>query len=446
MGGSVRSEGAVAGGCGQRTIFAVTWITYAGFYFCRKNLSIALPALHGAAGLGSVELANVVFGYSLLYALGQFGCGFLSDTFGPRRVVGAGLVVIVASNLLMGMHSAPLWLLTFAACNGIGQSTGWSGLVKIMASWFSARQRGIVMGWWGTNYVLGGFLATAFATWAVSERHLFPSLGWRRGFFFPATVLAVIAAVFFLLVRDTPEDEPAKGKMGARPAHHDRSTGRDLVRLLGSRSIWIIGTCYFFLEMCRYALMFWLPYYMVNRLRYSLATSGYLSSLYELVGVAGALLAGYISDHFMQSRRAPISVMMLCGFSVVMLAQMVTAGRGVVATGVAVSLAGMLTYGPDTLLSGAGAQDIGEAKSAATASGLIDGIGHLGSLISPYLVVYVSGHYGWDRLFLVFAVAGFVAAAVLIPLWNVRPSDHDGIRKLPAGEQSKACTESYEGP
>ena len=444
MGRPVRSETAVLGRRGQCTIFAVTWITYAGFYFCRKNLSIVLPALHGAPGLDSLELANIVFGYSLLYALGQFGCGFLSDSFGPRRVVGAGLVLIVASNLLMGVHSAPLWLLVFAIVNGIGQSTGWSGLVKIMASWFSARQRGVVMGWWGTNYVLGGFLATAFATWAVSQHFLFPSLGWRRGFLFPALLLAAITAAFFLCVRDAPEDEPANREMVARPAHRDRSTWRDLVMLLRSRSIWIIGTSYFFLEMCRYALMFWLPYYMVNQLRYSLAVSGYLSSLYELVGVAGALLAGYISDHLMQSRRAPISAIMLCGFSVVILAQM-AAGRSVVATAVAVSLAGMLSYGPDTLLSGAGAQDIGQAKSAATASGLIDGIGHLGSLISPYLVVYVSGRYGWDRLFVVFAAAGLVAAAVLIPLWNVRPSDHAQTRELPVSGQNKECIESYEG-
>ena len=64
------------------------------------------------------------------------------------------------------------------------------------------------------------------------------------------------------------------------------------------------------------------------------------------------------------------------------------------------------------------------AKAAATASGLIDGIGHLGSLISPYLVIFVSEHYGWDRLFLIFAAAGFAAAGMLIPLWNLKPSDH----------------------
>jgi sugar phosphate permease len=30
----------------RRQVFVITWITYAGFYFCRKNLGIVLPMLH----------------------------------------------------------------------------------------------------------------------------------------------------------------------------------------------------------------------------------------------------------------------------------------------------------------------------------------------------------------------------------------------------------------
>jgi sugar phosphate permease len=411
---------------GRQRIFVVTWITYAGFYFCRKNLSIVLPLLHGVSNIGSIDLANIVFGYSLLYAVGQFGCGLLSDYFGPKRIVGAGLVLVVASNLVMGLHAAPLWLLTFACLNGVGQSTGWSGLVKMMASWFSSRQRGIVMAWWGTNYVLGGFFATAFATWAVAQHLLAPQLGWRRGFLFPALILLAITAAFFLFSKDTPEKTTGTHLLVAgapAPVHKDLSNWSDFNALLRTRSVWMTGGSYFFLELCRYALMFWLPFYMVNRLQYSLKASGYVSSLYELAGIVGALLAGYISDRFMQSRRAPISSIMLFGLGFVVLMQLALARHGIVGTAVAVSLAGMLSYGPDTLLSGAAAQDIGEVKAAATASGLIDGIGHLGSLFSPYLVVYVSGHFGWDRLFLVLAAAVFVAATLLIPIWNLKPED-----------------------
>ena len=412
----------------RRQVFAITWITYAGFYLCRKNLGIVLPMLHGISGLRSSELANIVFGYSLMYAVGQFGFGFLSDRIGAKRVVAGGMLLVVASNLFMGVHASLLWLLVFGCLNGVGQSTGWSGLVKMMASWFSSDIRGIVMAWWGTNYVLGGFLATSFATWAVTEPVLLPKMGWRLGFLLPALILLGITILFSFGVSGTPEEKgfTSEAPSGQPAALRDRSNWSDLLALLKKPSLWTISIAYFFLELCRYALMFWLPFYMVERLKYGFQAAGYLSSLYELIGIAGALMAGYISDRFMQSRRAPISAMMLFGLGCVMLIQPSLAAYGLVGTGIAISLSGVLSYGPDTLLSGAAAQDIGDVRATGTASGLVDGIGHLGALFSPYVVVYVSGHYGWDCLFQVLAGASFLAAAVLLPSWNRKPEEGYG--------------------
>jgi sugar phosphate permease len=409
---------------GQRRIFWVTWLAYAGYYLCRKNLSVVLPLLNHALRLSSIGLANLVFGYSLLYAIGQFACGPLSDRIGAKRVVGAGLILTAASNLLMGVHGTLLWLLVFACLNGAAQSTGWSGLVKIMAVWFPDDNRGIVMGWWSTNYVLGGFLATAFATWAVVQTWLLPQLGWRRGFLFPALLLLGIALLFLTAAREAPEPtHPAAGTAGGSASVDSvRSNWRALAGLLRKPSLWMVGISYFFLEMCRYALMFWLPLYMVNRLRYSLQASGCLSSLYELVGIAGAVFAGYASDRFTQSRRAPVSAIMLCGFAIMLLLEPELTHFGLAGTAVAISLAGVFSFGPDTLLSGAGAQDIGEARAAATASGLVDGIGHLGAIFSPYVVVVVSRRYGWNHLFFTISGTAFLAAAVLIPIWRLRPS------------------------
>jgi sugar phosphate permease len=403
-------------------IFAITWLTYAGYYFCRKNLSLVLPVLHGKLLLSEIQLANIVFGYSLCYALGQFGFGFLSDGVGAKRVVGGGLLLVVASNLLLGVHSALFWLLFFACCNGIGQATGWSGLVKTMASWFGPEQRGVAMAWWGTNYVLGGFLATIFATWALGEHALLVPLGWRRGFIFPAMLLMVITAIYLLGVPNTSQEELSGESFPGARGHDDRASKAELIALLREPSLWIIGVSYFFLELCRYALMFWLPLYMIEHLRYSTQTAGFTTSLYELVGVAGAVIAGYISDRFMQARRAPVCVIMLWGLAFVMFMQPVLAHYGLVGVAFAVAAAGVFSYGPDTLLSGAGAQDVGGPRGAATASGLIDGIGHLGALFSPYLVVLVSARYGWDRLFWVFAASAFIAGLVLTPIWNLKPS------------------------
>jgi sugar phosphate permease len=424
----------------RRTTFGITWITYAGFYFCRKNLSIALPLLGGASGLRSLQLAHIVFGYSLLYAVGQFVFGFLSDRIGPKRVVGSGLLIIVLSNLAMGLHGSLLWMMIFACLNGAAQATGWSGLVKIMASWFGPENRGVVMAWWGTNYVLGGFLATAFATWCVSGHAPFVALGGARGFIYPAIILLLVVPIFFALVSNEPEEHGAAGLHAARRGQDAEDTSwRDLKLLMMKPTLWTFGVVYFFLELCRYALMFWLPYYMVRQLHYDLPAAGYLSSLYELVGVGGALTAGYVSDRFTQSRRAPVSATMLILLAVVLLFQPLFTHSGLVGMGVAISLAGFLSYGPDTLLSGAAAQDVGEARVAATASGLIDGVGHLGALASPYLVVLTSSRYGWNRLFLIFAATALLAGLLLLPLWNLSPA-----HKLKDGYSGEAFPELAE--
>jgi sugar phosphate permease len=406
----------------QRQVFLVTWITYAGFYFCRKNLSVVLPMLSGNSGLNRLELANIVFGYTLLYVVGQFCCGFLSDRVGARRVVGAGLLLVVGCNLLMGAHVSFLWLLVLGCLNGLGQSTGWSGLVKTMAMWFNRANRGVVMAWWGTNYVLGGFVATAFATWAVTQHQFLSQLGWRRGFILPALVLLGITAIFLSSIRDkVPEGAiPSDRTIDLQNSPDERRRRSDAVELLRKPSLWMVSISYFFLELCRYALMFWLPLYMVDHLRYTLRLSGYMSSLYELVGIAGALIAGYVSDRLLQSRRAPVSAVMLFGLGFILLCQPVFSRYGPPGIAVLISLAGVFSYGPDTLLSGAWAQDIGASRTA-TATGLVEGIGHVGALFSPYVVVYVSGHSGWDSLFLVFAGAAFLAGIVLVPIWNRKP-------------------------
>lgn len=429
---------------GQRRIFWITWITYAGFYLCRKNLSVVLPLLNNVSGLRSIDLANIVFGYSVLYAIGQFGCGLLSDRIGAKRVVGAGLLLVAGSNILMGAHASLLWLLIFACLNGAGQSTGWSGLVKTMAIWFGSKNRGIVMAWWSTNYVLGGFLATAFATWAIVQPWLLPQLGWRRGFLLPALVLLAITGLFLLGVKEIPEsaDLPSDMQSDAIELRRARSNWSVLAGLLRKPSLWMLSISYFFLELCRYALMFWLPLYMVNRLKYSLQASGYLSSLYELIGIAGAVLAGYISDRFSQSRRAPVSAIMLAGFGIILLLEPTLSRFGLIGTAVSISLAGIFSFGPDTLLSGAGAQDIGEARVAATASGLVDGIGHLGAIFSPYVVVFVSERYGWDYLFFLLAGAAFLAGGVLMPIWNLKPSIHAALQLEEEALQHAACAAS----
>ncbi|MHB8519149.1 MAG: MFS transporter [Limisphaerales bacterium] len=409
-------------------IFAVTGLAYAGFYFCRQNFSVVMPLLKTDLGFSNEKLAWVIFGYNLLYMIGQFANGVLADRWGPRLVVGLGLIIAISANMAMGLVVS-LALFTVLGClNGYGQSTGWPGLIKNMAAWFRHQERGVVMAWWTTCYVLGGFAAKLFATKCVSSPTWFPGLGWRRGFWGPALVLTAVAAVYILFTRNKPADaglpvinedesEPPVGPPAA-PGAVSNHSWRLFRQVLSSPAVWTIGAMYFFLKLTRYSFLFWLPMYMTDQLHYSVKEAGYTSAAYELVGFFGTITAGYLSDKLFQARRFPVGSIMLFGLAVACFIHPRLAALGWVGNVIGISIIGFMTYGPDTLMTGAGAMDVGSQSGAATAAGVINGMGSCGQLFSSLLVARMADRLGWNSIFLLFVVCALAGAVLLATKWN----------------------------
>lgn len=410
-------------------IFALTWLAYAGFYLCRKNLSVTMPLMSQEQHYSKTQLANIIFGYSLLYASGQFIFGLMADKFGSRRVVTVGLLTAVLSNFLLGLSTSASMLMVFACLNGAGQSTGWPGLVKNMALWFRHSERGVVMAWWTTNYVVGGFVGTLFATYVVTASWLFPSLGWRRGFWIPAVVLFVIAIVFYALVRNRPAEAGLPeivendGKLAGSQSQsgHESAFGETMLtyfRMLGDWEVWVVAIGALFSKVTRYSFMFWLPLYLAEQLKYGPREAGNTSSLFELAGFGGALLGGYVSDKFMQSRRLPVAALMMWGLAIACWLHPTLAGYGRVGVALSICLIGIMNYGPDTLMQGAASQDVGAKWGVGTASGFVDGVSSIGQMLSAYLVAYIAAHYGWNNLFYVFVALAFIGGGVMATRWR----------------------------
>ena len=376
-----------------------------------------MPLLAEDLGYTKFDFATIIFVYSLFYAGGQFASAFLSDRFGARLIVGIGLMVSAAFNIAMGFAGTLMAFTLLSTLNGLGQSTGWPGLVKTMASWFRPRERGVVMGWWGTSFVLGSSFATIFATYWVTNETFLASAGWRRGFFFPAFALVAVAALFMVLVRNRPADVGLDSLEAEGERSRAAGTTTSLLRsTLAEPALWAIAAMYFFLKSMRYAFLFWLPFYLTEALRYPLAQAGYTSSLYELVGFTGAIFAGYVSDKLAGSRHFRVAALMLLALALVLFLHPIFSGQGPVAVAVWISLVGILTYGPDTLMSGAAAQDVGGGTAAA--AGFVNGVGSIGQMFSPLIVAYVVDAYGWDYVFLIFVGFALVGAGLLATQWG----------------------------
>ncbi len=150
-------------------IFIITWLAYAGFYLTRKSFAVAKVDLARpeVLGLGLGEMSWMDISYSAAYAAGQFVWGMCGDRFGTRRVIMFGMMASALAAFCMGASSLVIMLGILFCLQGVCQSTGWAPLTKNIGNFFSQKERGRMMGFWCTNYALGGVIASALAGYSI---------------------------------------------------------------------------------------------------------------------------------------------------------------------------------------------------------------------------------------------------------------------------------------
>ena len=102
-------------------IFAVTWLSYAGFYFCRKAFGIVKPVLVEDYGFSNMQLAWCWGTYLTTYMFGQFLSSKLGQRYTCRRMLLGGMALSLFMNILIGFstygasdnQSVFIWLVVF---------------------------------------------------------------------------------------------------------------------------------------------------------------------------------------------------------------------------------------------------------------------------------------------------------------------------------------------
>ncbi len=407
----------------QARAFALTWLSYASYYLTRKNLSVVKNRLNVDLGVSVGWLAGIDTAFLVLYALGQFAAGGLGDRFGARRVIAFGMLASAATAVAFGLGSTA-WLLAIAfGLNGIFQATGWPNNVKAMEPWFGRRRRGLVMGLWCTNFQIGGLAATALATFLLVR------YGWRAAFLAPAVWVAAVGAVVFFFLVERPEDRglpPAEnGERDAEsppPKSPDGAAeGSAFFSIVREPALWILGAAYFGLKLIRYSLLFWLPFFLKRSLGYEEGAAGYLSTAFEAGGVLGVIAVGWLADRYFSANPLRLATPIIFGLAGSFLLLRVAAPFGMAGVAGALAIIGFLLFGPDTLLSGAVAQNIGRDRATASAAGVINGVGSLGAASQGFVTASISQAWGWNALFLFFVAFAVVSATALLPLaWKRR--------------------------
>jgi len=355
-------------------VFTATWLSYFGYYFCRKPFFITKGTLEEELGFDPERLAMIGVAYLVAYTIGQFIAGWLGNRTGPRLILLLGMAVSVVTNAVFGFSNSWGAFAGFMVLNGLAQATGWSNNVGAMAPWFARRERGTVMGFWATNFQAGGVAANALAAFMLG------AYGFRWSFFAGSLVLMVVWVYVLFNVRNRPEDVGLEPLDDPDERAADADGGSDWTRAVVINVV-VLGLFYFNIKFIRYALWSWAPYLLQRHYGLAGAEAGFASTIFDVCGILGVVSLGLMSDRFFGGRRVRLSF----GFLIVMLLSCIAlyalGATSLVFFTICLGLIGFSLYGPDAILTSAGAIDVGSRRAATLAAGIINGMGSVGSVV-----------------------------------------------------------------
>jgi OPA family glycerol-3-phosphate transporter-like MFS transporter len=277
----------------------------------------------------------------------------------------------------------------------------------------------------GSTYQIGNAYSWALAGFVVG---LF---GWRWSFWIPAGIVIVSAIHWFIRGRNAPEEvglptieEEAKGTMGTTGVRKDHHVGftHTLRLVLLTPRIWAAALGLFCLNIVRYGFMSWAPTYMFEVQKATISTAAYKAIAIPIAGSLGAFFAGWVSDRFFGSRRAPVATIMLLMLGLfAWLYPKIPAGQWILSL-LCLLLIGFMTYGPHVLIVGTLPMDCGTRKAAASTAGFIDCFGYIGAALTGVGSGWLVDNYGWNATFYFWVAGAVVAAIVMLTLWNYRPT------------------------
>ncbi len=393
-----------------RTFWGVS-LTYAAFYLCRFNISVALPEIGRQFGYSKTVLGGIGSAFFILYALGQFINGQLGDRISPRLLILTGLIISSLLNILFGLSSVILVFLILWGINGYFQSMAWGPSIKLLATWFRLRERGKVSGFMAFFYQTGIVISWLLAGYLIQK------MGWRWAFFIPAIILLFVGIYFFKRVKNSPRE------IGfSSPNNINNQKIKSIFKQgIGNPKILRVAISYFFLSITAYGLLFWLPTYLFSVEKTSISLAACQSVILPFSGAISAMFTGWVTDKFFSSRRVPLSIiMLLLSLPLILLFPHLSFLQTRL---VFLFFLGFLIYGPHMLMVGTMPMDYGTEKAASSSAGFIDSLGYVGATIGGIGVGWITDHYSWSGVFILWAICIFLSCFSLLPMWKHLPQE-----------------------
>ncbi|XP_041490953.1 sugar phosphate exchanger 3 [Microtus oregoni] len=418
------------------------------------NTSVDLPAEVWSSNhlFPSTEEATLFLGtldtvFLFSYAVGLFISGVIGDRLNLRWVLSFGMcssafVEFVFGTLTEWLRFYNKWLYCgLWIVNGLLQSTGWPCVVAVMGNWFGKAGRGVVFGLWSACASVGNILGACLASSVLQY-------GYEYAFLVTASVQFAGGIVIFfgLLVspeeiglpsieaEENPEEDShrplingAENEDEYEPNYSIQEDGAvtQVTAISFHQACCLPGVipyslAYACLKLVNYSFFFWLPFYLSNNFGWKEAEADKLSIWYDVGGIVGGTLQGFISD--VLQKRAPVLALSLF-LAVGSLVGYSRSPNNKSINALLMTITGFFIGGPSNMISSAISADLGRqeliqgsSEALATVTGIVDGTGSIGAAVGQYLVSLIQDNLGWMWVFYFFILMTSCTILFISPL------------------------------
>jgi sugar phosphate permease len=249
------------------------------------------PLIRQDLGLSIAQAGSFLSAYYVGASLMSLPAGWMADRWGVMMTMVLGQAVIAAALRVAGTAFLPPMIVM--ACAGMGYGMLNPTTAKAAIAWFPRRQRATAVGLKQVGLPLGGAVGASImpplALW----------LGWRPAVALPASLIAVLGGLTWLLYRDPPAAADTNG-LSVGPA--------SLRSVLGNRDLWLVSGATLIFAGMQTVWMSFLVLYLTEVLRVSLVHAGRYLVMAQATGIAGRVIFGMLSDRLFGGRRRIVLV------------------------------------------------------------------------------------------------------------------------------------------
>jgi MFS family permease len=402
----------------RRRTIAVSLLVVAGCvnYLDRSAVAIGNPAIRAELHLSFAQMGVLLSAFAWAYGLAQLPAGALVDRFGPRRVLGAGLVLWSAAQISASFVTGLGQFITARVALGLGESPMYIGGTRVCSDWYRLSRRALPIAIFNASSALAPALAPPLLTLLMF------AFGWRVMFLVAGLAGFAVALAWVIFYRAPEEAGISLAEIAEIRAEDLADTaggGSRILWLLQFRTTWAMFFGFFGVVYISWLYATWLPGYLEAQRHLSVASAGLWSTVPMLSGFFGAVAGGFMARALGRIGMQPgpacltpiVAGMILAGLCTI--ASALVTGLG---AAIALMAAGLFGANVASSCGWALAALIAPNRSVATLEAVQNVGGSIGGTLAPFITGIVVQSTG--SFVPAFILGGTVALASAVIYWT----------------------------